>query len=99
MKTITTAAIVALMTATLGFSAVAPAFAQSEGLIQVQPQDGSDRHMHQRDQGPRRGDGLRGGMRGGSDLLSFERGAEAIEIALVRLSHARRADHRAAAAV
>lgn len=88
MKTITTTAIVALMTTTLGFSAVAPAFAQSEGLIQVAPQAGPDGNMHQRDHGPRRGEGMRGGMRGGSDLFSFERGAEAIEIALVRLSHA-----------
>lgn len=79
MKTISTTAIVALMTATLGFSAVAPAFAQPAAPGQGQLQAGPDRNFRQHDQGPHRG---------GMDLFNFERGTEAVEIALVRLSHA-----------
>lgn len=83
MKTISTKAILALMTATLGLSAVAPVLAQqgapsapSAQAEQVQQGDKGFRPGHN---GPRRG--------GGSDLLNFERGAEAVEIALVRLGH------------
>ena len=79
MKTITTTAIVALMTATIGLSAIAPAFAQDAAPAPTQAQNGFRHDNH----GPRQG----GGMRGGADLFSFEHGAEAIEIALVRLSH------------
>ncbi len=83
MKTISTKAILALMTATLGLSAVAPVLAQqsapsapSAQAEQVQQGDKGFRPGHN---GPRRS--------GGNDLLNFERGAEAVEIALVRLSH------------
>ncbi|MGB3339425.1 MAG: Spy/CpxP family protein refolding chaperone [Devosia sp.] len=83
MKTITTSAIVALMTATIGLSTIAPTFAQDAAPAQAQQQGGPGLHFHHDNQGPRQG----GGMRSGADLFSFERGAEAIEIALVRLSH------------
>jgi hypothetical protein len=83
MKMISTTAIVALMTATLGFAAVAPAFAQPAAPGQGQVQAGPDHNFRQHDQTSHRG-----GMRGGIDLFNFERGTEAVEIALVRLSHA-----------
>lgn len=76
MKTFTKTAIVALMTATIGLSALAPAFAQDAAPQQSQAQ-------HFRHDGP----GQMGGQRGGGDFLNFARGAEAIEVALVRLSH------------
>lgn len=79
MKTIKASAIVALMTASIGLSAVAPAFAQDSAPAQAQP-GGPGLHLRYDDHGPR------GGMGGGA-FFSFERGAEAIEIALVRLSH------------
>ncbi len=87
MKTITTTAIVALMAASIGLSAAAPAMAQ-QGMPNMQ------RHMHQQGEGPNRhfgNDGprrpmmARTGMFGG--LLSFGRTSERLEIALVRLSH------------
>jgi hypothetical protein len=70
MKTITTTALVALMTATIGLSAAAPAFAQ----------DASPRpdRTHQTE----RGHGGMGGARGFLDL----RNPDAVEIGLVRLS-------------
>ena len=83
MKTITTSAIVALMTATIGLTAIAPAFAQDATPAQTQAQDGPGFHMRHGHQGP----GPMGGRMGGGDLLDFQHGAEAIEIALVRLSH------------
>lgn len=83
MKTITTTAIVALMTATIGLSAIAPTFAQDAAPAPAQAQNGPGLHFRHDSDGPRQG----GGMRGGADLFSFERGSEAIEIALVRLSH------------
>jgi hypothetical protein len=82
MKTTSKAAIVALMTTTIGFAAIAPTFAQEaapSAPAQLQQQES---FRHHDNQGPRRG-----GPMGGGDFLSFERGAEAIEIALVRLSH------------
>lgn len=72
MKTITSTTIVALMTATLGLSAVAPALAQPAPAAQQQ----DFRHhlpFH--------------GARMGGSMLDFARGAEGVEIALVRLSH------------
>lgn len=89
MKTITTTAIVALMTATLGLTAIAPTYAQetqapaapAPAQEQVQGK-GPGLNFRHHNQGPRQ-DG--GGFR---DLLGFERGTEAVEIALVRLSHA-----------
>lgn len=77
MKTISKTAIVALMTATLGLGAAAPTFAQ-ETAPAAQSQD----NFRQHNGGPRNG-----GPMGGGDFLSVERGAEAIEVALVRLSH------------
>ncbi|WP_338720313.1 Spy/CpxP family protein refolding chaperone [Devosia sp. XK-2] len=88
MKTISTTAIVALIAASIGLGALAPAMAQNAGAgagpaAQKQPMgpaDGTER-------GFRNGPGMRqgGGERG---LFNIERGAEAIEIAAVRLSHA-----------
>lgn len=84
MKTISTTAIAALMTAALGFSAIAPAMAQDA------PGTPPDRAFAEQGRKADRGfgpgaHGPRHGM--GGDLLNFERGAEGIEIALVRLSH------------
>ena len=80
MKTITKTAIVALMTATIGLSAIAPSFAQDAAPTQVQAENGPGfRHGNQ-------GPGPMGGQRGG-DFLNFARGGEAIEVALVHLSH------------
>ena len=94
MKTISTTAIVALRAASLGFGAAAPVLAQDAApatpAVQAQPADPAAA-------GPadfRKGPGLRpgahrGGMPGsGLGLFGFDRGAESIEIALVRLSHA-----------
>lgn len=86
MKTISTTAIVAVMTAAIGLGAMAPAMAQDAGQIQVQ------RHMHQKGDGPDRQFGNDGGRRFGGPgllggLLNFGRDGEMIEIALVRLSH------------
>lgn len=83
MKTISKApivktAIVALMTVAIGFTATIPSFAQDAAApAQAEQQN----NFRQHNQGPR-GDG----PMGGGDLLSFERGADAIELALVRLS-------------
>lgn len=84
MKTISTTAIVALMTATIGLGVIAPTLAQdavAPATAQAQPADpaGAER-------GFRNGPGMRHG--GGMGLFNIERGAEAIEIAIVRLSHA-----------
>ncbi|MFN3402097.1 MAG: Spy/CpxP family protein refolding chaperone, partial [Ferrovibrio sp.] len=73
-------AIVALMTATIGLTAIAPTYAQQTAAPAQAEQQSKFRHHNQ---GPRQG-----GRMGGGDFLSFERGAEAIEIAFVRLSHA-----------
>src|SRR5690606_6393183 len=73
--TITTTAIVALMTASLGLGAVAPAFAQDAPAAQAEPAQPAK-------------PGFRGPQRGGfGNILGFERGSEAVEIALVRLAH------------
>ena len=90
MKTISTTAIVAVMTAAIGLSAVAPAMAQQAGprhqqnhLQQndLQKDGGPGRHL----QRPGENGPGRGGMLGG--LLDFGRDGENIEVALVRLSH------------
>lgn len=84
MKTISTTAIVALMTATIGLGAVAPALAQDAGAAapaaQAQPADPSQAGERGFRNGP--------GMRQGGGLFDFRGGGEAIEIAIVRLSHA-----------
>ncbi|KQX39990.1 hypothetical protein ASD04_04895 [Devosia sp. Root436] len=82
MKTITTTAIVALMTASFGLSAIAPSYAQ-DAAAPAQEQafrhGGPGIHLHQDDHG--------GPDRGG--LANFLGGnTESVEIALVRLSHA-----------
>ena len=86
MKTITTSAIVALMTATIGLTAIAPAVAQDAAPAPAQEQafrqGGPGFHLRQ-------GGGDHGGPgRGG--FIDFRGGnaSEAVEIALVRLSHA-----------
>ena len=84
MKTITTTAIVALMTATLGLSAIAPSYAQDAAApaqAQTQQQPGPGFGFRHDTNGPRQ-------FGRGGDLLGFDRGTEAVEIALVRLSHA-----------
>lgn len=73
-------ALVALMTATIGFSAIAPTFAQEAAAPAPAAQGQNDTRQH--NQGPRNG-----GPMGGGDFLGIERGVEAIEIAFVRLSH------------
>tara|TARA_R110002020_G_scaffold14062_8_gene49970 strand:- start:780 stop:1460 length:681 start_codon:yes stop_codon:yes gene_type:complete len=89
MKSLKTSALVALMTAAMGLSAVAPSYAQQAappappaaaeaGMPGAGPMAGQRQHDGQRQGGPR-------GMAG---FIGFERGAEAVEIALVRLSHA-----------
>lgn len=83
MKTITKTAIVALMTATIGLTALAPVFAQDAAPAQTQAQNGPGLNFRHDGQGP----GPMGGQRGGGGFLDFARGAEGIEIALVRLSH------------
>ena len=81
MKTFTKTAIVALMTATLGLSAIAPSYAQDAAPTQAQQQPGPGfGFRHDNHGGPRQFIG--------GDLLGFDRGVEAVEIALVRLSHA-----------
>lgn len=85
MKTISTKAIIAMMTATLGLTAIAPAMAQTATPA---PQAEASRPDGQ--PGP---NGFRPGpdrpQRGGGfgDFFNLERGAEAIEIAVVRLTH------------
>lgn len=81
MKTFTKTAIVALMTATLGLSAIASSYAQDAAPTQAQQQPGPGfGFRHDNHGGPRQFIG--------GDLLGFDRGVEAVEIALVRLSHA-----------
>lgn len=84
MKTISTTAILALMTASIGLGAVAPVLAQdatpAAPAAQTQPADPSQAGERGFRNGP--------GMRQGGGLFNFNGGAEAIEIAIVRLSHA-----------
>jgi hypothetical protein len=86
MKTISTTAIVALMTTSLGFAAVAPAMAQPAPVhkqFHMQRGEGDGRAMIRHHRGDLAGPHA-GGLGG---LLSFGRDAERIEIALVRLSY------------
>lgn len=89
MKTLSRTAIVALLTAALGLTSLAPSFAQdttppvAAGVQKDGP--GHNRFQHKGqfpDGGPRRME-----IRNGGSFLNFERGAEAAEIGLVRLSH------------
>lgn len=81
MKTMSTRTMLAVAAATLGLSAIAPAMAQpappAPGIEAPQPDGGAVRPGHGGLQRP-------GGFGGVFDL---ERGAEAIEIAVVRLNH------------
>jgi hypothetical protein len=79
MKTISTTAIVALMTATIGLTAIVPTFAQDAAAPTAAPQE-QNQNFRQHNQGPRQG--------GFGDFLGFERGAEAVDLAFVRLSYA-----------
>ncbi|WEK05390.1 MAG: Spy/CpxP family protein refolding chaperone [Candidatus Devosia phytovorans] len=81
MKTISKTAIVALLTATLGTTALVPVFAQE--AAPKAPHSQQENNFRHHNQGP----GAPGGPRGEGGFFSVERGAEAIEIALVRLSH------------
>lgn len=102
MKSLPTTAIVALMTATLGFAAVAPVLAQDAAPpapapaanapandTAAPPPPGDDQGWN----GPRRGGpGMPGGPGMGRPggmgaMFGLERGSEEVEIALVRLSH------------
>jgi hypothetical protein len=76
MKYITSSAAIVALTAALGVVSIAPSFAQSAPTAQGQFRHG-DRHQ----QFSRSGGALLG------NLLDFRRGAEGIEVALVRLSH------------
>lgn len=87
MKTLSTTAIVALMTASIGLGALAPALAQDATTTTAQVQSSDSAAPAER--GFRKGPGMNhGGGMGGAGLLGIDRGAEAIEIAIVRLSHA-----------
>ncbi|MCP8883850.1 Spy/CpxP family protein refolding chaperone [Devosia sp. XJ19-1] len=90
MKTISTSAIVALMTATIGLGALAPTLAQETApATQSQPADTNPAEHGFRHGGGMRQGSMGGGMGGGmGGFLNIERGAEAIEIAIVRLTHA-----------
>lgn len=86
MKTLQTTAIIALTTAALGLSAIAPSFAQTAAPAAPAAQEqfqGKGNMGQRQDAGQRHG-----GQRGMGGMIGFERGAEGIEIALVRLSHA-----------
>lgn len=88
MKTISTAAVVALMTASVGLGALAPVQAQDAPPPATQTEPGTQPPAP----APAGRDGRPGQlMRHGGGmgaLLDIDRGAEAVEIALVRLSHA-----------
>lgn len=86
MKTISKPAIVALLTAALGFTSLAPSFAQEAAPAADVQKPG---HDHNRFQRPGQLPGFQRHMelRNGGGFLNFERGAEAAEIGLVRLSH------------
>lgn len=86
MKTISTTAIVALMTASLGLAAVAPVAAQQAPTPPAAEQPAAPADLAPPDEAAPALRGHRGG--GFGDILGFGRGAEGIEIALVRLSYA-----------
>ncbi|MGV8831963.1 MAG: Spy/CpxP family protein refolding chaperone [Devosia sp.] len=94
MKTFKTAAIIALMTTTVGLAAITPSFAQNApaaAAAQDQtPGAGPKAGMRQHDAMGKggMGDQRQNGPRGMGGMIGFERGSEGVEIALVRLSHA-----------
>ena len=76
MKTLSRTAVIALMTTVVGLGAVAPGFAQdATPAPQAEQRESFRQHRHS-------------GATGVGNFLGFERGAEAIEVAFVRLSHA-----------
>lgn len=83
MKTISTTALLALMTASIGLGTLAPVLAQQAPAAQAEPADPAPyaERDFRADPGMRHGGRLPG-------LFAFDRGAEAVEIAIVRLSHA-----------
>lgn len=88
MKIISTPAIVALMTATLGLSTLPPAFAQDAIEEATQRADAAQTQPRQPDaRGFRSGGNGSHRIFGAGNILGLERGAEAVEIALVRLGH------------
>tara|TARA_R110002124_G_scaffold36451_19_gene117516 strand:+ start:187 stop:897 length:711 start_codon:yes stop_codon:yes gene_type:complete len=94
MKTFQTSAVVALMTAAIGLSAIAPSYAQdatppAPPATRPMPAPGVDPMGNMRPHdGPGQAGPRQNGPRGMAGFIGFERGAEAVEIALVRLSHA-----------
>lgn len=82
MKPITRTALVAIAAAAIGTTAMAPAFAQPFGGHQmIQRIPGGETRAFRPDHG---GFGMRGGLLG---MFFSERGAEAIDVAAVRLTH------------
>lgn len=89
MKTLSRTAIVAFVTAALGLTSVAPSFAQ-QGPAPAAADAQKDHSGHDRFQRPGQFPGFGPRhleIRNGGGFLNFERGAEAAEIGLVRLSH------------
>lgn len=81
MKTISTKAIIAVMTAALGLSAIAPAMAQTAApATQAEASAPDAQAFRPNHNGPQRGGGF-------GSFLDVERGSEAIEIAIVRITH------------
>ena len=87
MKVITRTALLAITTASIGVGALAPAFAQPFGgnNNHVQRIEGGEARSFRPDFASRFGPAHRGGMI--LDMLVSGRGAEAIDIAAVRLTH------------
>lgn len=79
MKMTSSKALLAVVATAIGLSAAAPAMAQTQTPAPDAPMAQPDQPARPDQGGPRRGPG--------GDLLDFGRGGEAIEIALVRLSH------------
>ncbi len=86
MNKLHSVALVAIMTAALGLSAIAPATAQQSNPNPPAGQTAGNDHGQRPFHRDRNGPGRDGGGLGG--LLRFEGGAEAIEIGFIRVSHA-----------
>lgn len=84
MKTISTKIILAMMTAALGLGAIAPAMAQT-AAPSAETQRVDTARSDQKSYRPGHDGRQRGGGMG--SFLNVERGPEAIEIAIVRLTH------------
>ena len=81
-------AIVAVLTAALGLTSIAPTFAQqAPAPVAADAQKGHPGHDRFQRPGQFPGFGRHLEIRNGGGFLNFERGAEAAEIGLVRLSH------------